>query len=123
MLLAPIVWILTIAICYIFIGHYWWFPAPISEHGIAYDQQFTITLVVTGVIFFLAQMALGWVIFKFKDDGKRANYSHGNNKLEAIWTSATAVLFIGLVLFGTRIWASVHFVAAPADALKIEVSD
>ncbi|MBI2679571.1 MAG: cytochrome c oxidase subunit II [Candidatus Solibacter usitatus] len=122
MLLAPIVWILTIAICYFFIGHYWWFPAPISEHGVAYDEQFTITLAVTGIIFFLAQMALGWVIFKFKDDGKRANYSHGNNKLEAIWTSATAVLFIGLVLFGTRIWASVHFVAAPADALKIEVS-
>ena len=122
MLLAPIVWILTIAICYFFIGHYWWFPPPISAHGIAYDEQFTITLVVTGVIFFLAQMALGWVIFKFKDDGKRANYSHGNNKLEAIWTSATAVLFIGLVLFGTRIWASVHFESAPADALKIEVS-
>jgi cytochrome c oxidase subunit 2 len=122
MLLAPIVWILTIAICYFFIGHYWWFPAPISEHGIAYDQQFTITLLVTGIIFFLAQMALGWVIFKFRDDGKRANYSHGNNKLEAIWTSATAVLFIGLVLFGTRIWAAVHFETAPADALKIEVS-
>jgi len=122
MLLAPIVWILTIAICYIFIGHYWWFPPPISEHGQAYDDQFTITLVVTGIIFFLAQMALGWVIFKFRDDGKRASYSHGNNKLEAIWTSATAVLFIGLVLFGTRIWAAVHFVSAPADALKIEVS-
>ncbi len=122
MLLAPIVWVLTIAICYVFIGHYWWFPAPISEHGIAYDQQFTITLVVTGIIFFLAQMALGWVIFKFRDDGKRATYSHGNNKLEAIWTSATAVLFIGLVLFGTRIWAAVHFESAPADALKIEVS-
>jgi len=122
MLLAPIVWVLTIAICYVFIGHYWWFPPPISAHGIAYDDQFTITLVVTGVIFFLAQMALGWVIFKFRDDGKRATYSHGNNKLEAIWTSATAVLFIGLVLFGTRIWAAVHFVSAPADALKIEVS-
>jgi cytochrome c oxidase subunit II len=122
MLLAPIVWILTIAICYVFIGHYWWFPAPISAHGIAYDDQFTITLVVTGVIFFLAQMALGWVIFRYRDDGKRASYSHGNNKLEAIWTSATAVLFIGLVLFGTRIWAAVHFVSAPADALKIEVS-
>ena len=122
MLLAPIVWILTIAICYVFFGHYWWFPPPISEHGKAYDEQFTLTLVVTGVIFFLAQMALGWAIFRFRDDGQRAKYSHGNNKLEAIWTSATAVLFIGLVLFGTRIWAAVHFESAPADALKIEVS-
>jgi cytochrome c oxidase subunit II len=122
MLLAPVVWILTVVICSFFIGHYWWFPPPISEHGIAYDEQFRLTLIVTGVIFFLAQLALGWVIFRYRDDGKRASYSHGNNTLEAVWTSATAVLFIGLVLFGTRIWAAVHFESAPADAIKIEVS-
>ena len=60
------------------------------------------TLVVTGIIFFLAQFALGWVIFRFRDDGGRASYSHGNNKLETIWTSATALLFLGLVLMGTQ---------------------
>lgn len=121
MLLAPVVWILTIVICYIFFGHYWWFPPPISEHGRQYDTQFTWTLWVTGVIFFLAQMALGYVIFKFRDKGRRAAYSHGNNVLEAVWTSATALLFIGLVLMGTRIWAAVHFTAPPPDAIKIEV--
>jgi hypothetical protein len=52
MLLGPIVWILTVVICYIFIGHYWWFPPPISQHGQAYDAQFTVTLWVTGIIFF-----------------------------------------------------------------------
>jgi cytochrome c oxidase subunit 2 len=41
--------------------------------------------------------------------------------MEAIWTSATAVLFIGIVLMGTKIWASVHFEEAPADAIPIEV--
>lgn len=121
MLLAPVVWILTIVICYIFFGHYWWFPAPINAHGQLYDEQFTWTLWATGVIFFLAQMALGYVIFKFRDNGTRAAYSHGNNTLEAVWTTATAVLFIGLVLMGTRIWAAVHFTEAPADAIKIEV--
>ena len=57
--LRPIVWVLTVVICYVFIGHYWWFPPPISPHGLAYDAQFTVTLGVTGIIFFLAQMALG----------------------------------------------------------------
>jgi cytochrome c oxidase subunit 2 len=121
MLLGPIVWILTVVICYLFIGHYWWFPPPISEHGAAFDAQFTLTLWVTGVIFFLAQMALGYVVIKFRDKGGVARYSHGNNALETLWTSATAVLFIGLVLAGTRIWAAVHFAEAPADALRIEV--
>ncbi|MBZ5595457.1 MAG: cytochrome c oxidase subunit II [Acidobacteriia bacterium] len=121
MLLGVIVWILTVVICYFFLGHYWWFPPPISEHGQAYDAQFNATLWVTGVIFFLAQIALGYVIIRFRDKGGTAKYSHGNNMMEALWTSATALLFIGLVLAGTRIWAAVHFAEAPADALRIEV--
>jgi cytochrome c oxidase subunit II len=121
MLLGLIVWFLTVVICYLFFGHYWWFPPPISQHGQAYDAQFNVTLWVTGVIFFLAQVALGYVIIKFRDKGGTAKYSHGNNVLEAVWTSATALLFIGLVLAGTRIWAAVHFAEAPADALRIEV--
>jgi cytochrome c oxidase subunit 2 len=87
----------------------------------AYDQQFTATLVVTGIIFFLAQMALGLAIYRFRARGERVEYSHGNNKLEVFWTSAAAILFVGLVLMGSRIWANVHFEKAPADALEIQV--
>ena len=121
MLLAPVVWILTLLICYFFAAKTWWFPPPINAHGIAYDEQFMRTLIVTGVIFFLAQFALGWVIFKFRADGTRASFSHGNNKLEMLWTSATALLFLGLVLMGGKIWAGVHFEEAPPDAIPIEV--
>jgi cytochrome c oxidase subunit 2 len=121
MLLAPILWILTIAITLGFAGHYWWFPPPISAHGMAYDQQFSMTLMVTGVIFVIAQIALGVAIFRFRAAGKRVEYSHGNNKLEALWTSAAAILFVGLVLMGTKIWAGVHFEKAPPDAIEIQV--
>jgi cytochrome c oxidase subunit 2 len=121
MLLAPVVWVLTIVISYFFFAKTWWFPAPISEHALAHDAQFTRTLVVVGIIFILAQFALGYVIVKYRDDGRRAGYTHGNNKLETLWTSATAVLFVGLVLMGTRIWANVHFQEAPPNAIPIEV--
>jgi cytochrome c oxidase subunit 2 len=122
MLLAPVIWILTIAIYILFaVVNLWWFPAPISQHGIAYDQQFKITLAVTGVIFFIAQMALGWAIYRYRSNGQRVEYSHGNNKLEMLWTSAAAFLFVGLVLMGSRIWAGVHFEKAPPDAIEIQV--
>src|SRR5579863_7291011 len=121
MLLAPVIWALTVVICYCFIAKTWWFPPAISEHGAAYDVQFMRTLVVVGIIFFLAQFALGYVIVKFRNDGRRASYSHGNNKLETIWTSATAFLFLGLVIMGTKIWAGVHFDEAPANSVNIEV--
>ena len=121
MLLAPVVWILTAIIAYFFAAKTWWFPPPINAHGIAYDEQFMRTLIVTGIIFVLAQFSLGWVIFRFRDDGRPASYNHGNNRLETVWTSATAVLFLGLVLMGTKIWAGVHFDQPPADAVPIEV--
>jgi cytochrome c oxidase subunit 2 len=121
MLLAPVVWALTVVICYFFIAKTWWFPPAISAHGLAYDGQFMRTLIVVGIIFFLAQFALGYVIVRFRDDGRRADYSHGNNKLETLWTSATALLFLGLVIMGTKIWAGVHFDEAPPDSVNIEV--
>jgi cytochrome c oxidase subunit II len=121
MLLAPVVWVLTLVICYFFVVKTWWFPPPISAHAIAYDAQFMRTLVVVGIIFFLAQFALGYAIVKFRDDGRRAGYSHGNNKLEALWTSAAGILFVGLVLMGANIWAAVHYREAPPDAIPIEV--
>ena len=113
MLLAFIVWALTLGICYTYAAKLWWFPEAINAHGAVYDQQFTVTLIVTGIIFFLAQMALGWVIFRYRSNGGQAIYSHGNNKLEVLWTSAAAVLFVGLVLMGARIWAGVHFDPRP----------
>lgn len=121
MLLAPILWVFTVVICYIFAAKIWWFPPPINQHGFSYDAQFSRVLVATGIIFFLAQIALGWVVLRYRDKGGRAVYSHGNNRLEALWTSATAVLFVGLVLMGTRIFAGVHFAQPPADALQVEV--
>jgi cytochrome c oxidase subunit II len=121
MLLAPVVWVLTVVICYFFVVKTWWFPPPINQHGLAYDEQFMRTLIITGIIFFVAQFALGYVIFKFRDDGRRASYYHGNDKLETLWTSATALLFLGLVLMGSKIWANVHFDEAPPDAIPIEV--
>jgi cytochrome c oxidase subunit 2 len=121
MLLAPIIWALTAVICYYFAAKTWWFPPPINAHGIVYDAQFMRTLIVVGIIFFLAQFALGYVIVRFRDDGRRAGYSHGNNKLETLWTSATALLFLGLVVMGSKIWAGVHFDEAPPDAIPIEV--
>src|ERR1039457_7213283 len=108
MLLAPVVWVLTIVIVYFFAAKTWWFPLPINQHGVAYDAQFARTLVVTGIIFILAQFILGYVIFRFRNGGRRAVHFHGNNQLETLWTSATALLFLGLVLTGTRIWAGVH---------------
>ena len=67
MLLAPVVWVLTVVICLLLRGQDLVVSAADFAHGIAYDAQFMRTLVVAGIIFFLAQFALGYVIVRFRE--------------------------------------------------------
>ena len=122
LLLALVVMIITILSGYFFWAKTWWFPIDISTHGAAIDHQFMVTLVITGIIFVLAQSALAYAIWRYRDrkDGRRGTYSHGNNKLELIWTTAAAILFIGLNLMGYRIWAGLHFAEPRPSAMQVE---
>jgi len=122
-LLGIAIWLITIASVWMFLSGRWWFPASISEHGPKVDSQFMITIIVVGVAFTAAQVGLGWVVFKFRDnaDKQRATYSHGNNRLEVLWTVVTAVIFISLAVMGQRVWASLHLHSAPPGSYQIEV--
>jgi cytochrome c oxidase subunit II len=122
-ILALVLFILTVISVWLFVGqNTWWFPPNISEHGKAIDDQFMWTLVVVGIAFTSAQVALGYAIWRFGRRGnERAVYSHGSNRLEAIWTLITAVVFIVIAILGQQVWASLHLNAAAADAVRIEV--
>src|SRR5262249_10554746 len=52
---------------------------------------------------------------------QRATYTHGNNRLEIIWTLVTAVVFISFAVMGQRVWASLHLHAAPPGSYQIEI--
>jgi cytochrome c oxidase subunit 2 len=121
--IALVVVFITILSGYFFWAHSWWFPVDISRHGAAIDQQFMVTLVITGIIFVLAQVGLAYAVWRYRDrgDGRKAGYSHGNNKLEVAWTAAAAIIFIGLNLMGYHIWAGIHFLGADPGAMKVEV--
>jgi cytochrome c oxidase subunit II len=122
-------WALAIGTVLIFIGQnllfgqtYWWFPEAISEHGPKIDAQFMRTLWVSGIAFFLAQAALGYAVWRYGSRGnERAVYSHGSNRLEAIWTVATAIVFILLAVLGQMVWVDLHLNEAPAGAVKVSV--
>jgi cytochrome c oxidase subunit II len=121
--LAFAIWIITLASVGMFLSKHWWFPEAISDHGPRVDAQFMITITVVGIAFTVAQVGLGWVVWKYRDTSAttRATYSHGNNRLEVVWTVVTAIIFISLAVMGQRVWASLHLHAAPADAYTVEV--
>jgi cytochrome c oxidase subunit 2 len=107
----------------IFLSKWWWLPELISVHGAAIDRQLTVTLMIAGTVFFLAQIALGIFVWKFRSRGEeRASYWHENSRLEATWTILTAALFVGLGIEGNRVWAQYFLSPTPDDAVAVELT-
>jgi cytochrome c oxidase subunit II len=122
-ILAVLLIILVGATVYMFAANI--FPAPqaITQIGKDVDHQYDMTLVVTGVVFILSQLGLAWVIFRYRDTGQKPHYTRGNNTLEALWTTATIILFVGLGLLARHAWAYNRFTEAEANALQVEVTE
>lgn len=122
--LAIIIWLLTLGTVVLFFSG-WWFPKTITEHGPQVDQQFLITMTVVAIAFVAAQIGLGYMIWRYRANAQnrdeRALYTHGNNRLEVIWTVITAVVFIGLAVMGQRVWAQLRFSDAPAGSFQVEI--
>jgi cytochrome c oxidase subunit 2 len=121
--LAVIIWILTLLSVSLFFINKWWFPTAITDHAAALDRQFLITIIVVGIAFTAAQVGLGYMVWKYREDAvrSRATYTHGSSKLEVIWTVVTAIIFIGLAVMGQSVWASLRFNDAPPGSYQVEV--
>ena len=121
--LAVIIWLITLGSVSLFFVKKWWFPTAISSHAAALDRQFLLTISVVGIAFVAAQIGLGLMIWKYREQPSRdrAIYTHGSNRLEVIWTVVTAIIFIGLAVMGQSVWASLHFNKAPAGSFQVEV--
>jgi cytochrome c oxidase subunit 2 len=122
--LLLVIWIITFASSYFFIAKTWWFPPLASAGGGAIDHEFAVTMVAMGVVFITAQAGLGLFVWRYRDRGApgKAHYSHGSTRLEVLWTTLTAVLFLGLALLGSRIWAAERFQPARPGDIQVEVT-
>src|SRR5437868_14786726 len=123
--LLAIIWLITFASTYFFIAKTWWLPAGMATAAPAIDRQFTVTFIAMGIVFVLAQCSLGLFAWQYRDRGSSAppvDYSHGNTTMEIVWTVLTGVLFVGLNLMGSKIWAAERFEPAQASAVPVEVT-
>ncbi|HVO79137.1 MAG TPA: cytochrome c oxidase subunit II [Terriglobales bacterium] len=122
--LLVVIWLITFFSTYFFAAKTWWLPAGMSAAAAGIDRQFDVTFLLMGIVFVLAQGALGLFVWRYRDRGAatRVQYFHGNTKLEVMWTTLTAVLFIGLNLVGEPIWAAERWEPARAGAVPVEVT-
>jgi cytochrome c oxidase subunit 2 len=98
-------------------------PEAASEHGVAIDNMFTVTSILTLIVFFLTQTLLFGFSFYYKSSDKRkAFYLPHNNTIEKVWTVVPAVVLTILVVFGFFTWQKVENSTEVKGDLNIDIT-
>ena len=109
LVLLIIIWLITLVSTYFFVAKTWWLPVGAAAAAPGIDHHFTVTFILMGVVFVAAQLALGYLVWLYRDRGSSSTkvaYSHGNTTMEIAWTVLTTILFVGMNLASSSIWAS-----------------
>lgn len=95
-----------------------------SIHGAKIDKIFNITLICTGIVFYITQILLFWFSYKYRGrDGRKVLFMPHDNRLEMVWTAVPAVVMTFLVIGGLDAWNDVMAdVKDGEDYLEIEAN-
>lgn len=87
---------------------FWRLPANISTFGADIDRMFYIIVAITGVVFVLVEVVLVWFLIRYRHrPDRKASYTHGNARLEVIWTAATAVIVVVVGVMSRGLWLDI----------------
>ncbi len=93
-----------------------WLPEGVSTYSARIDQMFYVILVVTGIAFFLTEGLLFYFAWRYRHrEGVRARYTHGNSRLEVVWTVVPAVMLVFLGLASKTVWGEIKGSIPPTD--------
>ena len=83
-------------------------PEGVSSYSRDIDGMFWLILWITGIIFIVVELLLVFFLWKYRHrEGRQVTYTHGNNRVEVLWTIVPAVICVVLALMSRRIWADV----------------
>ncbi len=115
-----LLFLVTAALCvgsfvYAMFDPNWWLLHNVSvrsplHFGAEIDRLTMLVLAITGAVFVLTMLALSWALWKYPaSPGRVAQYSHGNHKLEIVWTLIPAVILVFLAFYQMGSWADIKF--------------
>jgi len=97
-------------------------PEQASTYAPQIDNMFHLIMWITGVIFVIVEVLFVYFLWKYRHkEGRTAHYTHGNNRLEVIWTIIPALICVMLALLSRRIWSEIKQ-RMPENALQIQVT-
>ncbi len=96
-------------------------PVAASKHGVLVDNYLYLNFGLICVVFFICQFLLFWYCYKYRHKkGEKAYFYPVDHKLEFIWTVIPAIVLMGLIVYGLKLWINITN-PAPPDAMVIEV--
>lgn len=86
----------------------WLWPENISTYGAKVDYLFFVILAITLFMMILVFALMIFFLVRYRyQEGRRAIYSHGNNKIEVFWTVATSAILVVLVFMQRATWEEI----------------
>jgi len=97
-------------------------PEQASTYAPEIDNMFHLIMWITGVIFVVVELILVFFLWRYRHrEGRVATYTHGNNRLEVIWTIVPALICVMLALLSRRIWEQIKE-NMPHEAVEVHVT-
>lgn len=92
-------------------GRDWWLPTNYAEHGASMDTLFNVIFWMSVITFVgvFAAMIYFCIRYRHQAGKKKAVFTHGNTRLEMIWTLIPAVILIVLAVFSKRVWDNYRY--------------
>lgn len=123
-LFAVVLTVIALASATIFALHTWWLPPDISTHGGRIDRQLNETMIVVGVLFVAAQLALAFFVWRFgaRDTARPIKtFPGGPTPMVVLATVLVGIEILVLTFVGSKVWADVYQTPPAPGALQIEV--
>ncbi len=87
-----------------------WFPGNFSTYGPDIDALFSLIMWPIAITFVGTEVVLAWFCLRYS--AKRTDksvYTHGNHKLEMIWTAVPALVLLGIAFSQMETFGKIKF--------------
>jgi len=96
----------------------WWLPMSASSFAPDIDKLYYLILVTVTFFYVLTEAILVYNLIKFAGPDRKAHFTHGNHRLEIIWSIIPGVILITLAIIQVRAWADIKYPSHMAESFK-----
>ena len=103
---------------------HWWLPERASTVAGQIDHLFYVILAITGAVFVLVEVVLLVFLIRYRQrPGHRAAYTHGDTRIEIVWTVIPAIIMVWLALGSQELWSAIRYPSHyPEGAPEIDIT-